>query len=222
MNYSYNDGDTRLDFFTQKRKEMIENQISARGVTDEKVLKAFSEVPREKFVSEDYQELSYNDHPLPIGHGVTISQPYIVALMCQILQLNEKSKVLDVGTGSGYEAAILSHLCQKVITIERIGKLADTARVRLSELGYKNVEVVKGDGSKGYEKEAPYDCIKVAATTENITEEWKKQLKVGGKIVYPQLINGVQKLVEATKTEDGFEKLTHGYVRFVPLITDKD
>lgn len=207
--------------FTKARQQMVDGQIAARGITDEKVLEAFSEVPRHKFVPNKFQELAYSDHPLSIGHGATISQPYMVALMCQILKLDKGCKVLDVGTGSGYEAAILSHICDKVITIERIEELVKTSRVRLSKLGYENVEVIHGDGSKGYEEEAPYDGIKVAATTEEITDAWKEQLKVGGIIVCPELVQKKQKLIEARKSQEGFERETHGYVRFVPLVKDK-
>lgn len=205
---------------TQKRQYMVKTQIVGRGITDEKVIKAFSQVPRHKFVEKDYQNIAYTDQPLPIGHGVTISQPYTVALMCQVLNLNEDSKVLDIGTGSGYQAAILSEICKHVVTIERIEELAKNARVRLAKLGYDNVEVVHGDGSKGYEKGAPYDGIKVAATTKKITNSWKNQLKKNGIIVYPELIDGTQKLIAAKKTKDGFEKSSHGYVRFVPLIKE--
>jgi len=147
--------------FVQNRKKMVRTQIASRGIRNENILKAFLAVPREKFVSEKYKELAYSDQPLPIGHGVTISQPYVVALMCQILNMDKADKILDIGTGSGYQAAILSHLCKEVVTIERIEKLASTAKKRLSRLGYNNVKVVSGDGSKGYEPEAPYDGIKL-------------------------------------------------------------
>jgi protein-L-isoaspartate(D-aspartate) O-methyltransferase len=200
---------------------MVRTQISNRGITNKKVIRAFLGVPRERFVPDKYKELVYSDHPLSIGHGVTISQPYIVALMCQILDIDKNSKVLDIGTGSGYQAAILSHLCKEVVTIERIEELAKQARKRLQRLGYDNIEVICADGSKGYKKEAPYDGIKVAATTNKITKEWKRQLKINGKIVYPESTNGVQKLIEATKTKTGFEKVSHGYVRFVPLIKEE-
>jgi protein-L-isoaspartate(D-aspartate) O-methyltransferase len=208
--------------FRTKREQMVETQLSARDISDKNILKAFLEVPREDFVPDKYKELAYSDHPLSIGHGVTISQPYIVALMCQILDIDKNSKVLDIGTGSGYQAAILSHLCKEVVTIERIEELAKQARKRLQKLGYDNVEVICADGSKGYKEEAPYDGIIVAATTNKITKEWKQQLKINGKIVYPESTNGIQKLIEAIKTKTGFEKVSHGYVRFVPLIKENE
>ena len=208
--------------YKKEREEMIRNHLLPRGISDKKVIKAFSKVDREEFVPDSFKEMAYSDRPLPIGHEVTISQPYIVALMCELLDLDSDSKVLDIGTGSGYQAAILSLICKQVISIERIEELANSSRDRLSKLGYKNVEVIYGDGSKGYEREAPYDGVVVAAATGEITEAWQKQLRVGGKIVYPQRINGAEVLVEAIKTEDGFEKYTHGYVSFVPLIGDED
>jgi protein-L-isoaspartate(D-aspartate) O-methyltransferase len=206
------------DKFKEEREEMVKTQILSRGITNENILKAFLEVPREKFVPDKYKELACSDGPLPIGYGVTISQPYIVALMCQILDLDKESKVLDIGTGSGYQAAILSHLCKKVVTIEIIKELYSIAKTRLANLGYDNVEVIYGDGSKGYKQEAPYDGIIIAAATEKIPDSWKKQLKLGGRIVYPETKNGTQQLVEVVKTEEGFERSYHGYVRFVPLV----
>lgn len=208
--------------YKKEREEMIRNHLLPRGISDKKVIKAFSKVDREEFVPDSFKEMAYLDRPLPIGYDVTISQPYIVALMCELLDLDSDSKVLDIGTGSGYQAAILSLICKQVISIERIEELANSSRDRLSKLGHKNVEVIYGDGAKGYEKEAPYDGIIVAAATGEITEAWQKQLRVGGKIVYPQRINSTEMLIEAIKTEDGFEKYTHGYVSFVPLIGDED
>jgi protein-L-isoaspartate(D-aspartate) O-methyltransferase len=204
--------------YKKERETMVEQHLAARGITDQNVLDAFLEVPREEFVPDKYKEIAYVDRPLPIDNGATISQPYTVALMCQIISVDKDSKVLDIGAGSGYESAILSLICKEVIAMERIKELADSARKRLKSLGYDNVKVIHGDGSEGYKKKAPYDAIKVAATTEQITDAWRDQLKVGGKLVYPELLNDVQKLVEATKTQDGFTLTTHGYVTFVPLI----
>jgi protein-L-isoaspartate(D-aspartate) O-methyltransferase len=205
------------DEFKEEREEMVK-QMASRGISNKRVLDAFLKTPREKFVPDKYKELAYSDGPLPIGYGVTISQPYIVALMCQILDLDKESKVLDIGTGSGYQATILSHLCKKVVTIEVIEELYSIAKTRLSNLGYENIEAICGDGSKGYKKEAPYDGIIVAAATEKIPDSWKEQLKLGGRIVYPKTENGTQQLVEVVKTENGFEKSYHGHVRFVPLV----
>ncbi|MFA5623256.1 MAG: protein-L-isoaspartate(D-aspartate) O-methyltransferase [Candidatus Dojkabacteria bacterium] len=204
----------------KEREELIKSYLLPRGISNERVLEAFSKVDRKQFVPHSFEDMAYLDRPLPIGHDVTISQPYIVALMCELLDLHGDEKVLDIGTGSGYQAAILSLLSKQVISIERIEELADSSRARLSKLGYKNIEVIYGDGSKGYEREAPYDGIIVAATAEDITDAWKNQLKIGGKIVYPQRIDGTEILVEAIKTEEGFEKYNHGYVSFVPLIED--
>jgi protein-L-isoaspartate(D-aspartate) O-methyltransferase len=137
--------------------------------------------------------------------------------MCQLLDPDPKDKILDIGTGSGYQAAILSHLCDEVITIERIEELAQDAKRRLKRLGYDNIKVVYGDGSKGYKEDSPYDGIIVAATTDEIPSAWVEQLKVGGRIIYPEGSGLVEELIEAVKTEDGITKTSHGGVRFVPL-----
>lgn len=203
--------------YKEKREEMVEKHLKGRGIVDENILEAFLKVPREEFVPEEYKDQAYSDSPLPIGHGATISQPYIVALMCQILKLDSNSKVLDIGTGSGYQAAILSLICKKVITIERIGELAKSASKNLMKLNYDNVKVIHADGSLGYKQEAPYDGIKVAATTDHIPKAWKEQLKEGGRIVYPESLGITEQLIEAIKTKEGILKINHGGVRFVPL-----
>lgn len=203
--------------YKDRREEMVKKHLRARDIVDEDVLQAFLEVPREEFVPEEYKAQPYLDSPLPIGHGVTISQPYIVALMCQLLNPSSKDRILDIGTGSGYQAAILSHLCDEVITIERIKELAQEARGRLKRLGYNNIKVVYGDGSKGYKEDSPYDGIIVAATTDEIPSAWVEQLKVGGRIIYPEGFGLIEELIEAVKTEDGITKTSHGGVRFVPL-----
>lgn len=203
--------------YKEKREEMVKKHLKGRGIVDENILEAFLKVPREEFVPEEYKDLAYSDSPLPIGHGATISQPYIVALMCQILKLDSNSKVLDIGTGSGYQAAILSLICKKVTTIERIGELAKSASKNLKKLNYDNVKVIHADGSLGYKQEAPYDGIKVAATTDHIPKAWKEQLKEGGRIVYPESLGITEQLIEAIKTKEGILKINHGGVRFVPL-----
>jgi len=205
-----------IDYKT-KREEMVNKHLRGRGIVNESVLKAFLEVPREEFVSEEYKAQAYSDSPLPIGYGVTISQPYIIALMCQLLDPSPKDKILDIGTGSGYQAAILSHLCKKVVTIERIKELVQDSKRRLKRLSYDNIKVVHGDGSDGYKQKSPYDGIIVAATTVKIPKAWKEQLKVGGKIIYPEGSGFVEELIEAVKTKDGIFKTSHGGVRFVPL-----
>lgn len=203
--------------YKARREQMVRKHLERRGIVNKCVLQAFLKVPREEFVSEEYREQAYSDSPLPIGHGVTISQPYIVALMCQLLNPKSKDKILDIGTGSGYQAAILSHLCDEVVTIERIEKLAQQAKSRLKELGCDNIKVIYGDGSKGCEQGSPYDGIIVAATTDAIPKAWEQQLKTGGKIVYPEGSGLSENLIEAVKTKDGITKTSHGGVRFVPL-----
>lgn len=200
---------------------MVENNLKSRDISDENVLEVFRKVPREKFVPEELKDVAYSDNPLPIGHDVTISQPYIVALMCQILDLSQEDSVLDVGTGSGYQAAILSELCEYVVTIERISELARESEVRLEQMGYNNVKIIVGDGSKGYAEEAPYDGIKVAAATSHAPEEWKQQLSHNGSIVFPRRRSSIgQELIEIKKFGDEFEEISHGGVRFVPLVTE--
>jgi protein-L-isoaspartate(D-aspartate) O-methyltransferase len=206
-----------MNDYKAKREEMVKKHLKARDIVNESVLQAFLKVPREEFVPKEYKVQAYLDSPLPIGYGVTISQPYIVALMCQLLDPDSKDRVLDIGTGSGYQAAILSHLCDEVVTIERIKELAEEARGRLKRLRYNNVKVVYGDGSKGFKENSPYDGIIVAATADKIPNAWVRQLKVGGKIIYPEGSGLSETLIEAVKTEDGTIKTSHGGVRFVPL-----
>ncbi len=204
--------------YEKQREAMVKEQLLGRDITDEEVLKAFLKVPREEFVKEKDRRWAYDDYPLSIGYGATISQPYIVALMCQILKLDKNSVVLDIGTGSGYAAAILSKIASKVITVERICELAEIAKERLKRLGYSNIEVIYGDGFKGYAKGAPYDGIMVSAATEKIADAWVEQLRVGGRIVYPKYDGIEQTLVEVLKTQSGIKEILHGGVRFVPLI----
>jgi protein-L-isoaspartate(D-aspartate) O-methyltransferase len=208
--------------YEKQREDMVVEQLKGRDITDKGVIEAFLKVPREEFVRKQDRQWAYDDYPLSIGYGATISQPYIVALMCQILKLDKDSTVLDIGTGSGYSAAILSKIVSKVITIERICELADQAQKRLKRLEYSNIEVICGDGFKGYEKEAPYDGIMVAAATEKITDAWIEQLKVGGRIVYPKYDGIEQILVEGIKTKSGIKEIYHGGVRFVPLIREEN
>jgi protein-L-isoaspartate(D-aspartate) O-methyltransferase len=176
---------------------------------------------REDFVPDKYKHMANEDTPLPIGHGATISQPSLVDKMCNLLQVDSNSRVLDIGTGSGYQAALLADMCKEVITIERVYELYIEAKERLKRLGYTNIKVIHGDGSKGYEKEAPYDGIVVAATTDGITKEWKEQLKDGSRIIYPEYRDGNEVLVEGIKKDNDIIKIDHGYVRFVPLIKRK-
>jgi protein-L-isoaspartate(D-aspartate) O-methyltransferase len=207
-----------LNVFKQRREAMVCSQLQARDITNQQVLAAFKKVPREKFIPASLQDQAYSDNPLPISKNQTISQPYVVAKMCQLLQLTGNEKVLDIGTGSGYQAAILSYLCQEVFTIETIESLAEEAKERLNKLGYTNVTVIQGDGRLGLSSEAPFDAIKSAAASSDIPEAWKEQLAIGGRIVLPlKIING-QKIIRVKKTNSGFEQESFGLVRFVPLV----
>ena len=181
-----------------------------------------NEMKREDFVPDKYKHMANMDIPLPIGHGATISQPSLVEQMCNLLQVDSNSKVLDIGTGSGYQAALLAERCKEVVTIERVYELYIEAKERLERLGYTNIKVIHGDGSKGYRKEAPYDGIIVAATSVGITKEWKEQLKEGGRIIYPEYRDSNEVLVEGIKKGNDIVKIDHGYVRFVPLIKEEE
>lgn len=203
--------------FCQQRKAMVERQIKARGVSDEKVLQAMTTVKRHLFVPESLREDAYRDTPLPIGYEQTISQPYIVAFMTEVLELNEADRVLEIGTGSGYQAAVLAEIVSEVYTIELIEGLANPAAKRLQEVGYKNVTVKCGDGYKGWPRYAPYDAIIVTAAPPEIPQTLIDQLKIGGKMVLPV---GVffQELYLIEKTKDGTVKKELIPVRFVPMV----
>jgi protein-L-isoaspartate(D-aspartate) O-methyltransferase len=209
--------------FAELRERMIERQIAARGIRDPLVLKAFREVPREAFVSEANRPWAYDDHPLPIEAGQTISQPYIVALMIEAAGIKPGDRVLEVGAGSGYAAAVISRIAAKVIGIERQHELVEVARERLRRLGYDNVEIVEGDGTKGWPEEAPYDAILAAASGSHVPQALIEQLAPGGRIVMPVGDPGwVQELVKVTKRPDGeLERENLGGVRFVPLIGEQ-
>ncbi len=203
-----------------ERDQMIERDLVRRGIVDPRVLDAFRRVPREAFVRPDMVELAYADAPLPIGDGQTISQPYIVALTAEALQLKGHERVLDIGTGSGYAAAIISLLAAEVATIERFGSLADGARERLARLGFDNVRVRCGDGSLGWPEYAPYDAIAVAAAAPEVPDALREQLGVGGRLVIP-IGRDVSSQVLMRVTRAGpttFREESLGGVRFVPLI----
>jgi protein-L-isoaspartate(D-aspartate) O-methyltransferase len=172
-------------FLKKARHRMVENQIAARGINDRRVLDAFIKIPRHKFVSSEFLQDAYDDHPIPIGYGQTISQPYIVALMTSQLVLKGNEKVLEIGTGSGYQAAILGSLACEVHSVERINGLAAEAVRCLDQLKIKNVHVHVGDGSRGWPEAAPYDCILVTAAAPEVPACLIDQLKVGGKLVIP-------------------------------------
>ncbi|MFQ6104704.1 MAG: protein-L-isoaspartate(D-aspartate) O-methyltransferase [Candidatus Glassbacteria bacterium] len=205
--------------FTRKRNEMVSKQIVSRGVKDKRVLEAMRTVPRHLFVPEDLQNEAYGDYPLPIGQGQTISQPYIVALMTELLELEGDEKVLEIGTGSGYQAAVLSKLAKEVYTIEILPDLAVQAKRRLQKLGCLNVEVTVADGWKGLPLVGPFDAIIVTAAADSIPEALKEQLVEGGRLVIPLgPRGGVQELVLVTKHNGKILRKNITSVRFVPLV----
>ncbi|MGP9813106.1 protein-L-isoaspartate(D-aspartate) O-methyltransferase [Rhodopseudomonas sp. NSM] len=215
-------GDDATDFAAQ-RERMVALQIVARDVRDPLVLDAMRRVPREAFVPERTRDLAYDDSPLPIGCGQTISQPYIVAAMIEALQLKGGERVLEIGAGSGYAAAVLARIAGEVITIERFGALADKAAATLAALGIGNVQVRQGDGSRGWPQGAPYDAIVVAAAGPHPPESLKAQLAIGGRLVMPVGADQqAQKLLRLTRTgADDFRCEQLADVRFVPLVGDE-
>jgi protein-L-isoaspartate(D-aspartate) O-methyltransferase len=200
---------------------MVRRQIEARGVQDERVLAALRAVPRHLFVPEDLQHAAYDDGPLPIGHGQTISQPYIVAVMTELLAPGPDDVVLDVGTGSGYQAAVLAALVKRVYSIEIVPELARAAGERLAALGYANVEVIQGDGWKGLPGHVPFDGILVAAAPPEVPQALLDQLAVGAKLVIP-VGQWEQDLRVYERTEQGIDQRTVFGVRFVPLVHGKE
>jgi protein-L-isoaspartate(D-aspartate) O-methyltransferase len=209
--------------YTAEREAMVERQLARRGITEKGILDAFLTVPREKFVSRGYEHLAYGDHPLPIEAGQTISQPYIVALMIQAAGIMPGDKVLEIGAGSGYAAAVISRIADKVVAIERQHDLVEVASERLQRLGYDNVRIVEGDGTRGCPDEAPFDAILAAASGSHVPEPLLGQLSPGGRIVMPIGSPGwVQELIKVTKQEDGILRQENlGGVRFVPLIGEE-
>ena len=214
---------TTMTDYTAEREAMVERQLRRRGITEPEILDAFRAVPREKFIGDDYAHLAYGDHPLPIEANQTISQPYIVGLMIQAARIRLGDKVLEIGAGSGYAAAVISRIAGRVIGIERQHDLVEVARERLKRLGFDNVEIVEGDGTKGWPDHAPFDAILAAASGSHVPRPLVEQLAPDGCIVMPVGEPGwVQELVKVTKQEDGIlkeEKL--GGVRFVPLIGEE-
>jgi protein-L-isoaspartate(D-aspartate) O-methyltransferase len=198
---------------------MVEQQIKARGITDENVCSVMAKIPRILFVSGVPKENAYDDHPISIGSGQTISQPYIVALMTELLELRASDKVLEIGTGSGYQTAILAELGREVYTVERIESLIKRAEMTLSSLGYTNIFYLNDDGSKGWDKHAPYDKIIVTAAAPNVPENLKKQLADNGKIVIPVGdYKTYQVLYVITRVGNFFDKRESIGCRFVPLV----
>jgi len=211
--------ETMTDFVAE-REAMVERQLRRRGIREQHILDAFLAVPREAFVSSEHAHLAYGDHPLPIEANQTISQPYIVALMIQAARIGPGDRVLEVGAGSGYAAALISRIAHSVIAIERQHELIELARLRLGHLGYVDVEIVEGDGTRGWLDEAPYDAILVAASGSHVPEALIAQLSPGGRLVMPiGDPGGIQDLIKVTKQPDGILKQENlGGVRFVPLI----
>ena len=200
---------------------MVDSQIRSRGIRDERVLRAMEKVPRHLFVDEGLIDQAYNDSPLPIGEKQTISQPYIVALMTEALELTGREKVLELGTGSGYQAAILAELADRVFTIERIASLAQNARRLLEALHYYNVVIRVGDGTYGWREEAPFDAILVAAGSPSIPRTLMEQLAVGGRLVIPVGGRFSQNLIKLTRLSEDpgdVKKEDLGGCRFVSLI----
>ena len=214
-------GDENPQSFEKQRARMVDEQIEARGISDEKVLKAMRKVPRHLFVPEAYRNRAYGDSPLPIGEGQTISQPYIVAFMSEQLSLKRDEKVLEIGTGSGYQAAILGELCDSVFTIEIFESLGNKAKKTLDELGYDNVMVKIGDGYKGWEEHAPFDAIIVTCSPSHVPQPLQEQLAEGGRMIIPVGERFAQKLVLLRKKDGKISKESVLPVRFVPMIDEK-
>jgi len=210
--------DIQGDPYAAKRQKMVSSQLRRRGIRDERVLAAMERVPRHEFVEEHFRFRAYDDDPLPIGEGQTVSQPFMVAYMLEALEVTPEHHVLEVGTGTGYQAALLADLARDVITIERHGSLADAARRNLDRLGYRNVTVITGDGTQGWSEAAPYDRIIVAAAAPRVPPSQFEQLAEGGKLIVPVGSTELQEVLLVEK-KDG-RPLTRQLegCRFVPLI----
>lgn len=204
--------------FEDERRRMVEEQLEARGISDTRVLQAFLTVPRHEFVSKDLQPEAYADHPLPIGGGQTISQPYMVALMVQLLHLQGHERVLEVGTGSGYQLAILSQVALEVYSIERLPELADQSLSRLEELGYLNVHISVGNGTLGWVEHAPYEGILIAAGAPAVPPPLVRQLADGGRLVIPLGSQQVQTLTLVKKRREALSQQPITTCVFVPLL----
>jgi protein-L-isoaspartate(D-aspartate) O-methyltransferase len=209
------------DEFAARRPRMVEEQLRARGIADERVLEAMARVPRERFVPEPYRDRAYDDIALPIGEGQTISQPYMVARICEALSLHGDERVLDVGTGSGYQAAVLAELAAEVDTIERLPGLAERARAALAAAGYERVRVHVGDGTLGLPEQAPFEAIAVAAAAPEVPPALYDQLTSGGRLVVPVGGRHGQELLLVVRSPEGPAVLRSVPCRFVPLVGEQ-
>jgi protein-L-isoaspartate(D-aspartate) O-methyltransferase len=207
--------------YSALRHEMVSSQLRGRGITDERVLAAMERVPRHEFAPERFRDQAYEDHPLPIAEGQTISQPYIVAVMLESLELSSTDRVLEIGTGSGYLTALLAELAAQVVSIERHPSLADRARARLIGMGYSNVRVVTGDGTQGFPEAAPYDGIIVSAAAWKVPPALLDQLAEGGRMIIPVGTDETQQL-RLVRVQNGQRMIEFREMcRFVPLISDQ-
>ena len=204
--------------YARFRNDMVQRQLRIRGIFDQDVLDVFSEVPREQFLDNAQKPFAYGDYPLPIGHHQTISQPFIVALMTQAINPNKSMKVLEIGTGSGYQTAIFSHLVDEVYTIERIESLQEKAKNVLDDLELNNIHYKTGNGKKGWAEHAPYDAIVVTAATNEVPEALSSQLADDGVMIIPLGGQFQQNLTKITKKDGTNKKVNLGPCRFVPLI----
>jgi protein-L-isoaspartate(D-aspartate) O-methyltransferase len=203
--------------YERARKRMVEEQLVSRGINDPRVLRAMANVPRHLFLESEFWDRAYEDHPLPIGANQTISQPYMVALMAEALELKGTERVLEVGSGSGYAAAVLGELCAEVFTVEAVKELALKARALLSSLGHRNVSVLIGDGTLGWEEHAPYDAAIISAAAPCIPRPLLEQLKIPGRLVFPMGEKELQTLVRIRKDTGGIREEYLGECLFVQL-----
>jgi protein-L-isoaspartate(D-aspartate) O-methyltransferase len=211
-----------MNEYSSMRQQMVDTQIIARGIQDPKVIQAMRKVPRHLFLDEALRSQAYEDNPSPIGEKQTISQPYIVAMMTELLELKGKEKVLEIGTGSGYQAAILAEIAERVYSIERIPALAKRARKLLDDLKYTNIVITIGDGTLGWKEHSPYDGIIVTAAAPHAPTALLEQLKIGGRLVIPIGEEYAQDLMVYIRKDDGeYSKENYGGVRFVKLIGDE-
>ena len=207
--------------YRQARYEMVERQIAARGISGEKVLEAMRRVERHQFVPEQYRDYAYSDRPLPIGEGQTISQPYVVAFMTEILDLDKEDKVLEIGTGSGYQAAVLAEICDEVSTIEVNEILAEGARQALERTGYTSVHLRTGDGYQGWQEHAPFDAIIVTCAPSDVPLPLQEQLAEGGRMIIPVDAGFAQELILLKKSGGKLVRREVLPVRFVPMVNDE-